>query len=241
MTVSKKNRIKGNYHEPEILMDTHRPIGPPHAREKKSQKAQLKVMPPGPNKDIKRGMSYKTGLVDWREKARLEEAKRENGSLAQQIQSILDQDWNLQGYGLKVQVTGEGRVILSGIVDTLAEKERAAALVAGIPGVQAVENGIGISTDGIIDDADITMEVQEELEADPAVDLRHVGVETKKGTVFLVGSIKNPAEAEAAREAAARARGVRNVVNNLGLPDKNDELSVEEIFHSQVRNDGENT
>lgn len=237
--MSRKNRIKEDYHEPETLTDTHRPVGPPQARESKSQKAQLKVMPPGPNKDVKRGMSYKTGLVDWREKVRLEAARKESGGLERQIQEILDRDWNLQGYGLKARVTGERRVILSGIVDTLAEKERAQALVASIPGVQTVENGISISTDGAVDDADITMEVQEELAAEPAVDLRHVGVETQKGTVYLVGNIEDPAEAEAAAQAAARARGVRNVVNNLELNDK-DELSLEEIFHNQVRNDGEN-
>ncbi|MEW5899352.1 MAG: BON domain-containing protein [Bacillota bacterium] len=236
--MSRKNRIKGNYHEPETLMDTHRPVGPPQAREAKSQKAQLKVMPPGPNKDVKRGMSYKTGLVDWREKERREEAKREGGGLAQQIQAILDQDGNLQGYGLKAQATAEGRVILTGIVDTLAEKERAEMLIAGIPGVRAVESGISISTDGAVDDTDVTMEVQEELAAETAVDLRHVGVETKKGTVYLIGNIEDPAEAEAAAQAAARARGVRNVVNNLELAEK-DELTPEEIFHSQVRNDGE--
>jgi len=237
--MSRKNRVKGNYHEPETLKDTHRPVGPPHAREKKSQKAQLKTMPPGPNKDVKRGMSYKTGLADWREKERREEAKKKGGGLAQQIQALLDQDGNLQGYGLKAQAAAGGRVILSGIVDTLAEKERAAALVAGIPGVQGVENGISISTDGAINDADVTREAQEEMAADPAVNLRRVGVETKKGTVFLVGHSADPAEAEAAREAAARARGVRSIVNNLELSAKDDELSLEEIFHSQVRNDGE--
>ncbi|MBC7325486.1 MAG: BON domain-containing protein, partial [Moorella sp. (in: Bacteria)] len=208
--MSKKDRRKGNYREPEIQADAHRPVGPPQAREYKSQKAQLKVMPPGPNKDVKRGMSYKTGLADWREKVRREEEKRKRGGLEQQVQAVLDGDRDLQGYGLKVKAAG-GRVWLSGIVDTLADKERAAELVAAIPGVEAVENGISISTDGPIDDAEITMEVQEELSADPAVNLRRVGAEAKKGTVFLVGSTDDPAEAEAARQAAARARGVHRV------------------------------
>jgi hyperosmotically inducible protein len=238
--VSGKNRTRGGYREPETLFDRHRPAGPPQARESKSQKAQLEVMPPGPNKDVKRKMAYKTGLFDWREKARLEAAKREAGGFPGQVQEALDRDRNLRGYGLKADVR-EGRVRLTGIVDTLADKERAAALVATLPGVKAVENGIAVSTDGAVDDADITREAEEELAAEPAVDLRRIGVEARGGTVFLVGKARNRDEAMAARRAAARARGVRNVVSRLAQEGRAGEpATLEEIFHSQVRNDREN-
>jgi len=53
-----------------------------------------------------------------------------------------------------------------------------------------------------------------------------------------VGNAKDPAEAEAAAKAAARARGVRNVVSKLEMTGE-DELTLEEIFHSQVQNDNE--
>lgn len=236
--MSLKDRNVGGYHEPETLLDRHRPVGPPHAREKKSQKAQLKTMPPGPNKDVKRGMSYKTGLVDWREKVRREEAKKEEGGLARRVQEILDRDEDLRGYGLKADAAG-GRVTLSGIADTLADKERAAGLAAAVPGVIAVENKITISTDGAIDDAGVAREAREELAAEPAVDLKRIGMEARGGTVFLVGEASNPEEIEAARRAAARARGVHSVVSNVALAGKTEEMTLEEIFHSQVRNDGE--
>jgi hypothetical protein len=48
----------------------------------------------------------------------------------------------------------------------------------------------------------------------------------------------------AARRAAARARGVRNVVSRLAQEGRAGEpakpATLEEIFHSQVRNDREN-
>lgn len=235
--MSETNRIKGNYHEPETLQDTHRPVGPPRAREYKSQKAQLESLPHGEQKDVKRGISYKTGLEDWEEKARLAARREEGNDLQDRVQALLDTDKDLRGYGLKAEVNGQ-RVQLSGIVDSLAEKERAAELVAGVPGVTAVENGLAISTDGAITDAEVAEEVREELEADPQVDLRHIGAESHGGNVILTGSVTDPQEKEAARRAAAKARGVRRVLDQVKVKDAG-EMTLKEAFHSQVRNDGE--
>ncbi|OPX85121.1 MAG: outer membrane lipoprotein [Pelotomaculum sp. PtaB.Bin104] len=127
---------------------------------------------------------------------------------------------------------------ISGIVDTLSDSEMAAELAAGLPGVQEVVNNITISTDGSITDTGVNMEVKEELEADPQVDLSHIGAESFGGTVILTGNAEDPAEIEAARQAAARARGVSKVVSQVKLADPG-EMSLEEIFHSQVRNDKE--
>lgn len=55
----------GNYREPETIEDLHRPPGSPRPREVKSQQAQLKsAHRHGTQKDIKWGMSYKTGQRD---------------------------------------------------------------------------------------------------------------------------------------------------------------------------------
>lgn len=52
-----------SYREPELQEDLHRPAGAPRAREIKSQKAQLKSKHQhGTRKDVKLGMSEKTGL-----------------------------------------------------------------------------------------------------------------------------------------------------------------------------------
>ncbi|MGR6835836.1 BON domain-containing protein [Syntrophomonas erecta] len=158
--------------------------------------------------------------------------------LRNHIQSLLEKSKDLQGYQLQVEVI-EGTVHLQGIVDTLKEKKRAAQIVRGVMGVKGVNNGITISTDGEIDGKDAGMEVREELEEDPRVNTNHIGAECRggHGNVVLKGNTDDPAEIEAAQEAASQARGVTRVLNQVSISEK--ELSLEEIFHSQVNNDVE--
>lgn len=236
--MSKKNRIKGGYHEPETLFDTHRPAGPPQAREYKSQVPQLESeVRHGTRKDVKRQMSYKTGLGEWDEKERLKRRREQGTELQDRVQRFLNEDKDVRGYGLKAQVVGS-KVLVSGIVDTLAEKQRLEEALRRIEGVKAVESGIALSTDGAVRDEEITAEVQEELEAAPGVGTRHVGAEVHGGTAILEGTVTSEAEAQAAGRAAAKARGVRRVVSHLRREEP-PELSLEEIFHGQVRNDGD--
>lgn len=214
----------------------HRPKGSPQPRERESQKVQLESLPHGENKDVKRQMAYKTGEKDWEVKAR--SMRNESGALIQEVQSVLNSDEDLKGYGLRVTGSG-GEVSLTGVVDTLSESKRAEELAADFPGVEKVVNDLTISTDGDITDADVTKEVREELNADPRVNLAHIGAESHGGTVILMGSTGDPAEIDAAKEAAARARGVRKVASQVKIKDGLD-MSLDGLFHSQVRNDEEN-
>lgn len=158
--------------------------------------------------------------------------------LKQRVRSLLAKDKDLRGYGINADVV-EGEVQLQGIVDSLREKERAGKIVRQFPGVKGVANAISISTDGAISDKDVMMEVTEELAQDPKVDLRHIGVaNANRGTVVLKGQTDNKKEIAAARRAASKARGVTRVVSQVKSPEE--KLTLEEIFHSQVRNDQEN-
>ncbi|WP_066634524.1 BON domain-containing protein [Desulfolucanica intricata] len=158
--------------------------------------------------------------------------------LQQTVESVLNNDKNLKGYGLQAYVNN-GEVEVTGIVDSLSEKEHVNRVLSKLNGVRRVNNGVSISTDGAIDDEDVEFEVAEELNADPAVNLKHVGAKSVRGTVFLQGHITDQEEKKAAIKAASKARGVTNVVSRLKLEDKND-LSLKELFHSQVNNDREN-
>lgn len=162
--------------------------------------------------------------------------KKSDQELQQQIHSLFKRNKNFQGYDLKVQVV-EGEVQLQGIVDVLQEKEQAEELVHSIPGINGVANAISISTDGAINDKDVIMEVQEELEANTEVDLHHIGMEkvNSHGTVVLKGKTGDPAEIEAAVQAASKARGVTKVLDQVKL--KEEEPTLEALFHSQVNND----
>lgn len=157
--------------------------------------------------------------------------------IRQRVQQFLDANVESREYGIKADVIN-GEAIITGIVDSLSEKNSISKIVSGIEGVRSVENGLTISTDGSINDEDVTFEVLKELSSDPGVNLRHVGARSVGGTVFLKGRVENKDEIETAVKAAAKARGVRNVVSQLDMETAK-ELSLEEIFHSQVNNDKE--
>lgn len=159
----------------------------------------------------------------------------EDASLKDRLQRALDNDQNLRSYGLRADVV-DGQAQISGVVDTLAEKEYLERLALSVPGVHAVDAAVAISTDGPVTDADVTKEVREELNADPRVDLRHIGVQVSGGQVILQGRARSE-EVEAARQAAARARGVTRVLSQVKT--RPPEPTLEDIFHSQVRNDHE--
>lgn len=160
-----------------------------------------------------------------------------NRDLQATVEKLLETDKNLRGYGIRVR-TRNGTVFLTGIVDTLREKEYLNELLRAVHGVSNVVNDVTISTDGAINDASVSVEVAEELQGTPGVDLRRIGAKVRDGVVTLVGRTENPHEIEAARKAAAKARGVKAVKSEV-RSEKEGKLSLEEIFHGQVRNDRE--
>lgn len=160
-----------------------------------------------------------------------------HSSLQSAIERLLEIDKNIRGYGIRVR-TRNGTVFLSGIVDTLREKEYLNELLLSIPGVSSVVNDVTISTDGAVNDTSVTIEVAEELQGTPGVDLRHIGAKVKDSVATLVGRSKDRHEIEAARKAAAKARGVKAVKSEVRSKEE-ERPSLEKVFHSQVQNDRE--
>ncbi|WP_334110690.1 BON domain-containing protein [Thermodesulfitimonas autotrophica] len=152
------------------------------------------------------------------------------------VEALLARDKNLRGYGIRVNVD-RNTVYLTGVVDTLSEKEYLAALVSALPGVDRVVPDIAISTDSAINDGAVLAEVAEELQV-ARVDPKHIGAKVKDGVVTLIGRTDDPAELATAREAAAKARGVKGVTTTVRLR-KDDRETLAAIFHRQVKNDRE--
>ncbi|MFZ5643382.1 MAG: BON domain-containing protein [Bacillota bacterium] len=156
-----------------------------------------------------------------------------------QAQALLDTDDRTKNYNLKVRIN-DGVASVTGIVDTLAEKEQVDQILSGIKGFNGIDNGVSISTDGSIIDEDVVEEATEELNAAPGVDLRNVGVKSVKGNVYLMGNVSGPEEEKAAIRAASRARGVKSVISQLKIhTDEYDTDDLRQIFHHQVNNDRE--
>ena len=145
--------------------------------------------------------------------------------LTNKINNRLAEDRQLGAYAIKAKVYEDGLVRIQGIVDVLQEREEAEKLVKSFPGVKMVENNVTVCTDGGIDDEDVAFEVGEELLANPDIP-DSVGVKVSGGQVQLVGSIKNQSQAMEAIEAAGKARGVREVRNQLKYSEELDDASI---------------
>lgn len=75
----------------------------------------------------------------------------------------------------------------------------------------------GRSTGQFVDDQSVTASVKAKLVADKAANLTRVGVKTVNGTVYLTGSVDSAEQKARAEELAMRARGVKQVINQLQI------------------------
>ncbi len=166
------------------------------------------------------------------------DAHSKDEELKRRVEDAIERDFELSElYDVNIDVI-EGEVQLVGVVDTLADKERLDRIVKNVSNVSHLVNNLTMSTDGPITDRGVEFEVSEELNADPRVDMKHIGAKSSHGNVFLVGETDNKEEVKAAIEDASKARGVKKVISQVKFK-HNRELSSEEILHSQVRNDDE--
>ncbi|MDI6827912.1 MAG: BON domain-containing protein [Armatimonadota bacterium] len=111
--------------------------------------------------------------------------------------------------------TLNGKVMLSGVVDTLKEKEIAEEIALSINGVRAVENNLTVASDGEHPDIQIEKELSEKFASQP--DLISVGAKSCHGTVVLMGKVPSLAVKEHAIEIAESVKGVRDVICEIHI------------------------
>jgi len=141
-----------------------------------------------------------------------------NEDLAQAVKQALDAEKDLQGYDLAVRANGD-KITITGVVDVLAEKWHAKRVAEQVAGVKEVEAAITVSTDGQLDDGDVRFEVGEELGLLPEDEVRQLSIQADKGVVTLRGTVTKPELAEDAVRAAAKARGVVDVISKIEVKD----------------------
>jgi hyperosmotically inducible protein len=115
--------------------------------------------------------------------------------------------------------TYKGVVQLSGFVETLAEKEEAGKVAAGVEGVKSVSNNIAIGAKTAmgakLDDSVTTGRVKAALIDTKDVKSGQINVETKAGVVQLSGFVNSAAMKDKAGSVAAGVSGVKEVQNVL--------------------------
>ena len=146
------------------------------------------------------------------------------------VKAKLAADDTVKAYKIDVD-TKDGKVTLSGTVDTAEAKTRAVDVARATKGVTDVEDQLAVTapapppvaTSGVtepITDAAITAGVKAALLADPLVSGLKVNVDTDKAVVTLKGNVSSDDEKARAEEVAKNANGVSSVVNSLKVSPK---------------------
>lgn len=87
--------------------------------------------------------------------------------------------------------TNDGVVTLSGSVNNILAKERAAAIARTVRGVRSVVNRIEVTPTELRSDDDIQRDVEAALLNDPATDSYEVTTSVEDGTVTLQGTVES--------------------------------------------------
>ncbi|OFZ82081.1 MAG: hypothetical protein A2603_11490 [Bdellovibrionales bacterium RIFOXYD1_FULL_55_31] len=116
-----------------------------------------------------------------------------------------------------VQVTAADNVVtLTGIVNTLRSKDRAAQISEGVRGVRAVVNRLTIETPKKSDEQ-LKKDVTTALLLDPTTDAYKLNVDASAGTVTLRGEVGSFAERDLASWVVKGITGVKEVKNEARI------------------------
>lgn len=107
----------------------------------------------------------------------------------------------------------DGVVHMSGIVDVLAEKYTAEDIAQDIEGIKKLENKITVAMDSNITDKHMEKEVISNLRKNS--NLNGVGTKINDGVANLIGTTETLRDSKLAYNLASRARGIKDVVNNI--------------------------
>jgi len=115
--------------------------------------------------------------------------------------------------------TMNGRVLLTGTVETFWEKQEASRAAYRVRGVRSVENLLRVnpSASGIHHDDDITDEIKRVLLIDYQIPEHRISIKVDHGHVTLTGSVDWAYERQAAVDAVLKIAGVLSVDNQVTL------------------------
>ena len=146
-------------------------------------------------------------------------------------ETVLLMNTNLNNFDINTDVKN-GKVVLTGKVNSDLDKELAEELVISLDGVSDVENNLTVvknmdmddkdrdtmdDDDNDLTDAKITTVITTRFLFDSEVDGTDIDVDTDNGIVKLKGSVETEAEKQLAVKIAKNAEDVRDVVDELTI------------------------
>ncbi|MBH0037116.1 MULTISPECIES: BON domain-containing protein [unclassified Pseudoalteromonas] len=146
-------------------------------------------------------------------------------------ETVLLMNTNLNNFDINTDVKN-GKVVLTGKVNSELDKELAEELVLSLDGVSDVENSLTVvksmdtkdrskdmmdDDDNDLTDAKITTVITTRFLFDSEVGGTDIDVDTDNGVVTLNGSVESEAEKQLAVKIAKNAEDVRDVVDKLTI------------------------
>ncbi len=134
--------------------------------------------------------------------------------------------------------TYDGIVTLSGSVDNLLAKDRAAQIAKAVKGVRGVVNKIEIDTP-VISDEKLEKEVNDALLNDPATDSYEISVEVDNGIANLRGIVDSYQEKQLSEFVTKGVEGLLGVENQIDVEYKTErtDYEIRQDIEGMLKND----
>ncbi len=174
--------------------------------------------------------------------ARAAEQVLQDREITLAIENALLNDVSVPTHLLDVQ-TKDGIATLSGSVDNLLAKERAAAVAQTIKGVRAVVNKVAV-VPAARTDKQIRSDVMTALTRDPVTAAYEIDLMVKDGVVTLSGTVQSWHAKQLAAQIVKSVRGVKDVENDITFtypatrPDAEITADIQSRLESDVWIDG---
>lgn len=150
------------------------------------------------------------GVIEVRNAIRVElRSSKSPNELEFDIVRALLTDPATEAFQIRVEAGGDGAVVLTGEVDSWAERELAERIARGVSGVIGVANLLDVGARPIRSDAELQAEIRRMLARDTYLEDESVSVDVNDGIVALSGAVGSAAE----RRRAKTLAGVVGVVH----------------------------
>jgi len=143
----------------------------------------------------------------------------DDATITTKVKGMLLDDHSVPAMKIDVD-TIEGNVILTGVVDTREQKEKALEIARKVQGVKKVTDNmqVGLKTWGDAwNDEVLVTKINKDLLMTPGIRTFNIDVDADLGVVTLTGVVDTPANKQRIIDIARRTPGVKKIVDNLTL------------------------
>jgi osmotically-inducible protein OsmY len=163
----------------------------------------------------------------------------ENVALAEAIRLRIESDEpGRSGYARQIRITtADGMASLKGIIDSLWKKQAIEEIVAGTPGVKAVQSWGLIVRPEPVPDGEIAAAVTTVLGHVDSVDSTTLALSVNSGVVTLTGTVQGHGEITRAVRLLAQIHGVREIIvkARVSAADKLKDIAIARSVTDSIR------